>query len=324
MSYLNYFRDKRCLVTGGGGFIGSALVRRLLALGATTFSLDADHDSPSVPLVGVADRGAVKEVFAAFRPEVVFHLAAQAEVIRSHREPYRTWIANVLGTLHVLEACRVQGVKAIVAASSDKAYGEKPVTDMPYQEGMPLCSKGDFYAASKRAADDLCHDYGRLFGLPVRVMRAANTYGPGQRNTTTLITGTVARIRHGLRPVIHRGAESIKREWLYVDDAVDAYLRLAHDAATEKEGAASRNTRGHFAWNVGSGEVLTVGAVVKQTMQALGAAPGVDRLNAGAPQIGDQWLDSGKFRCRFPDWAPTPFAEGLQRTVDWHVQQERL
>lgn len=316
MDYLKFFHDKRVLVSGGRGFIGSAIIRRLLELGATTFSLDADHDSPSVPFVGVADRGVVREAFVSFRPEIVFHLAAQAEVVRSHHEPYQTWVANVLGTLNVLEACRVQGVKAIVAASSDKAYGEKPAGEMPYREDMTLCMWGDFYAASKRSADDLCHDYGRLFGLPIRVARCANTYGPGQRNTTTLIAGTISRLRRGMRPVIHKGAESVCREWLYIDDAVDAYLRLAADASTVPGGAVEP---GAFAWNVGSGEVLTVREVVGHVLNYMGwGTSAFDLVECAAPRIGSQWLDSSKFRGRFPEWTPTLFLDGLKRTIAEH------
>lgn len=298
---MGYFEGKRVLVTGGAGFIGSHLCRRLTELGAEVKSFD-------VAKAGTADVrrfGAVH--FTMFQhPDIVFHLAAQTEVLRSYTDPMETYSTNVTGTLNVLEACRLAKVETVVIASSDKAFGWHRE---PCREDSPLLANADPYSSSKRLADELTREYVRLFDLPAVVVRCCNVYGPGQRNKTTLITGTVDRILNGFRPVVHAGHGGASREWLYVDDAVEAYLLLA----------SSPESRGK-AWNVGSGERRTVARVVGEIQRLLGQQDDYEEEPTAGHPASDQGVDAARFRAAFPEWEPLRFEHGLRLTVEWYKE----
>jgi CDP-glucose 4,6-dehydratase len=318
----DFFRGKRVLVTGSSGFVGRALWGRLATLGADVRGIDwnahpdAERDKHTFALdVRLWDE--LRLAFGTFGPEVVFHLAAQAEVLKSYSDPLCTYSVNVGGTLNVLEVCRTHGVRSLVVASSDKAYGYRERHSLPYLETDALTASRDPYGASKCHADMLAQEYACTHGLPLRVVRCANTYGPGQANETTLVTGTVARLLRGERPVVHQGYEDAVREWLFIDDAVEAYLLLAEDAATRT--LPKQHYQGAPAFNVGSGVTRSVKEVVAGILEAFRREPGDYTLtpSEGTPQVHEQWLDSGKFRMRFPGWRPLPFCVGLQRAVAW-------
>lgn len=318
----SFYECKRVLVTGGAGFIGSHLVHKLKELMSRPVSLDSNGMSCPDIFSDVVDVDLLRVNFRNLRPQVVFHLAAQTEVLRSYEEPWLTWQTNVTGTLNVLECCRRFDVESVIVASSDKAYGS-PIEDRLDIGGCKeaqlegLKHNADPYSSSKRAADELAQDYLRWYNLPIKIIRCANTYGPGQTNATTLITNTISRLLRGEEPVIHAGREHVKREWLYIDDAVNAYLRLG-----------ASNLTGPF--NVGSGYRLSTTKVVESiaanmgmlsvraNLETTGQQPEYRRVQ----QIGDQGLNSTKFRTAFPDWTTTPFADGLRRTITWHREQK--
>ena len=316
----NYYEGKRVLVTGGLGFIGSHLASKLRELGAEVSLLDTRYTNPSNgPFVGVANLSHVAAAFSRYNPEIVFHLAAFTEVRRSHEVPYLAGVTNIQGTLNILEACRSLGVQSLVVASSDKAYGYKQFHDLPYEEEQGLCTYGDWYSRTKRITDLLSHDYASLYKLPITVLRSANTYGPGQTNQTTLITNTIIRLLSGKKPVLHKGYQGVAREWLYVEDAVKAYLwagewgPLVPTPLTE---------RGQRAFNVGSGCSCSNLHIVQELLQMFGKpADWYDLIDCPNVQIGDQWLDHSRLARAYKDWRPIELKEGLQRTVDWYKSQ---
>jgi nucleoside-diphosphate-sugar epimerase len=306
------YKDKRCLITGGAGFIGRTLRKKLIELGAHTWCVDIKDgyhsDVRSIESLGI--------IFESSKPDYVFHLAALTEVAQSYTYPREYYNTNILGTLNVLEMCRLtESVKRIVCASSDKAYGERSEYTLPYREGDTLLPALDPYSNSKRLMDELCTDYRRMYTLPLRTLRCANTYGPGQTNETTLITNTVLRLMHGECAVAHTGSMQKEREWLYIDDAVSAYLMA---------GVCDINC--WSVWNVGSGYRATPVEIIKKIMSIVC----VDRLieidDTPIKRTGNQRLDNrlystlinAAFTAVGEQHEFTDLNTGLAKTIEWY------
>lgn len=309
---------REVLVTGGTGFIGSWLVDRLAAEDARVTVLcrdwpahsrllDRDRDVRFVT-GDVTDRGVLRRVMAERDTDAVFHLAAQSLVGTGVRDPVTTFESNVEGTWTVLDAARRTGVERVVAASSDKAYA--PGNDTPFEEGMRLGGT-EPYGASKSAADILARAYHETYGLPVGITRSANTYGGGDLNFSRLVPGTVRSVVQGERPVIRSDGEYV-RDFLYVEDAVDAFLALAarlDDAAVAGE-----------AFNLGSGEPRSVLEVVDAVLDATDSDLEPEIRDEAEDEVREQYLDAGKARERL-GWEPAAgFEEGIARTVDWYEE----
>jgi nucleoside-diphosphate-sugar epimerase len=304
MDLTEFYRGRRILVTGASGFVGRRLCSRLQDLGAIVSGLDKNGRQPK----DVKNLYQVRAAFDEAKPDTVFHLAAKTEVRASLVEPLDTYRTNVLGTLNVLEVCRERKIGGLVFASSDKAYGchAQPILT----EACDLLSNADMYSASKTAADELTQLYSIIYQMPITILRPANIYGPGQTNATTLITGTINRLMRGEKPVVHNTTMHAVREWIFIDDAVQAYLL----AGTNRENLLRP------AYNVGSRDRYSVLAVVQMLLKEFGRGEfDYDVESVTCPQIGDQGLDSWKFREKYKDWSTVPFADGLRRTVEWYM-----
>ncbi|MBU0610463.1 MAG: GDP-mannose 4,6-dehydratase, partial [Armatimonadetes bacterium] len=197
-------------------------------------------------------------------------------------------------------------VKAVVVASSDKAYGDQPV--LPYQEQAPLLGMHP-YDASKSCADLLARMFAATYGLPVAVTRCANLYGPGDPNLSRIVPATMLSLMRGERPVI-RSDGSPQRDYLFVRDAVQAYLTLAE--AVEEERAAGQ------AYNIGTGIPVSVLELVSAIVAASGVNLPPDVQNTASGEITHQYLDVRRAREELGWTAATPLAEGLQATYTWY------
>ena len=316
-----FWHGRRVFVTGATGLVGSWLVRELVNLGAEVTALVRDWD-PLTELIrsgmvgrtsvvngAVEDYGAIERALVKHEIDTVFHLAAQTIVGAARRNPLATFEANVRGTYNILEACRRQWdqVERVVVASSDKAYGE--TGELPYTESMP--PRGRYpYDVSKSCADLIAQSYHETYGLPVAVARCGNIYGGGDLNWSRVVPGTIRSLHFGQRPIVRSDGRST-RDYVYVEDAVSAYLRLA-----EMMGEA--DVRGE-AFNFGPSEPKTVCDVVgalQRLMRREDLRPEI--RNTAQGEIRHQYLSAEKARLTLA-WQPRySLDDGLDRSVAWY------
>lgn len=311
----------RVFVTGATGIVGSWLVKRLIREGAYIVALVRDWD-PQSELVRSGDiqrvsvvNGALEEYDTLERAineheiDTVFHLGAQPIVNTALRNPLPTFEANIRGSYNLLEACRVHKslVSRVVVASSDKAYGDVP--QLPYTEDMPVNGRHP-YDVSKSCTDLLSMTYAHTYKLPVTIARCGNIYGGGDLNWSRIVPGTIRSLLAGERPII-RSNGLFTRDYIYVEDVVDAYLALA--AASDRPDVAGE------AFNFSPESRVTVLEITKLIQKLVGRAdlePVIQDL--AKSEIKDQYLDSAKAQ-RLLQWRPTwSLEQGLADTIAWY------
>jgi len=313
--------QRTVLVTGATGLVGSWLCRRLLDDGAQVVALVRDWDPQSefirsgdikrcaVVSGCLEDYPTVVRAIAEHGADTVFHLGAQAIVGTAFISPLATFEANIRGTYNLLEACRVHRdqVTRVVVASSDKAYGQTAL--LPYTEDMPLNGRHP-YDVSKSCADLLAQTYAASYGLNLAVARCGNIYGGGDLNWSRIVPGTIRSVLEGKPPVL-RSDGSFIRDYIYVEDVVDAYLALA-------EAAGREGVRGE-AFNFSPQRPLSVLEITRAVLAAMDRSDLKPVILASAKaEIKDQHLDCGK-AVRLLDWEPRfSLEDGLEATVAWY------
>lgn len=309
----------RALVTGGAGFIGSALVDRLLAEGHAVDVVDdlsggrlsnlaearADRAHElKVHQIDIRDPGVV-DLIARRHPEVVFHLAAQADVRVSVARPAFDAEVNVVGSIHVLEGARLGGARKVVFASSGGTiYGEPAAADLPVRESHPQQPLSP-YGVAKRVVTDYLYVYRQLYDLEFTSLAMANIYGPrqdphGEAGVVAIFAGLLLEGR----PCTIYGDGSQTRDFVYVDDAVDAFVR-----------AAERGSG--LLCNIGTG----VETSVNELYRAMASAAGTDLAPVYAParpgELARSALDPGRAALHL-GWQPwTPLEEGVAEVLRW-------
>ena len=298
---------ERAVVTGGAGFIGSHVVDSLVRDGFEVLVVDdmsagdATRLAPEAQLakVDITDNAALTAAFDAFRPQAVFHLAAQASVTASVTDPGRDCIVNVLGTLNVVEAARQHGAPLVFTSTGGAIYGEDvPLPTAEDQVALPLSP----YGASKLAAESYVRSWSAAHGIPNAVMRLANIYGP--RQTPHGEAGVVAIFSYRLwagEPCTLFGHGSPTRDYVHVLDVVAA-LR----AASGKNGI----------FNVGTGVETDVATLYARLADAAGstAEPSLADLREG--ELRRSCLDASHARSEL-GWSPgIAVADGLASTYE--------
>jgi CDP-glucose 4,6-dehydratase len=310
----------RVLVTGATGMVGSWLTRRLVEDGAYVVALIRDADpqsellrSGTINRVSVVngrleDYDSVERAVNEHDVDTIFHLGAQTIVGTAQRSPMQTLAANVQGTWNVLETARVHAelVRRVVVASSDKAYGEQP--DLPYREDMPLTGRAP-YEVSKSCTDLVTQSYAITYGVPAVIARCGNIYGGGDLNWSRIVPGTIRSLMHGQQPII-RSDGTFLRDYLYVDDVVDAYLVLAK--ALDEPAMAGE------AFNFSDESPLSVMDMYRAICAAAGADVEPLILNKAEGEIKDQYLSAAKAREQLGWKAGFDLRTGLQRTIEWY------
>jgi CDP-glucose 4,6-dehydratase len=315
-----FWRDRPTFVTGATGLLGGWLVRALVDAGADVVCLVRDWVPRSAVLGGelaqrvrlvrgeVQDQALMERAIGEYEIDCVFHLAAQTVVGTANRNPVSTFESNVQGTWALLEACRRSPlVKAVVFASSDKAYGAHDT--LPYDEGAALQGRHP-YDVSKSCADLIAQSYATTYGTPVAITRCGNFYGGGDLNWNRLVPGTVRSVLRGERPLI-RSDGTLVRDYFYVEDGVAAYLELAEALRNRPELAGE-------AFNFSNELQVTVLDMTQRILDALGSTLEPDVRNEARHEIPHQWLSAEKAR-RVLGWSPTfGLDEGMTRTVAWY------
>jgi CDP-glucose 4,6-dehydratase len=315
-----FWKGRPVFVTGATGLLGSWLVPALHGLGAEVTVLVRDAlpasllvrdgwiDRVNVVRGSLTDGDLLRRALAEYETQTVFHLGAQTLVGVAKADPVSTLEANVRGSWLLLEAARQVKVPQVVVASSDKAYGDSP--DLPYLESHPL--RGRFpYDCSKSCTDLITHMYAATYGVPTLIARCGNLFGGGDLNFSRLVPGVIAATLQG-QPFRIRSDGLYVRDFLYVEDAVHAYLALA-------EGGARGAAQPGEAFNFGLELRPTMLDVVRRVLALMGRAdlePVVQ--NIASAEIREQTLDASRARGVL-GWAPLHgMDDGLSRTITWY------
>jgi len=320
-----FWSGRNVLVTGARGFVAAHIIKRLSEAGAQIVGVERDlfrttyFDMEGLGQVATVIQGDLSDyelmarLLSRCEVQTVLHLAAQALVGKANQQPLPTFDSNIRGTYVLLEAARQAWdedhgtVEGVVVASSDKAYGQH--AELPYTEQTPLEGLHP-YDASKACADILARTYALTYGLPVAVTRCANLYGPGDLNFSRLIPDTIRALLEDRRPQI-RSDGTPQRDYLFIDDAVGAYLTLAQQLDNPQ-------VKGD-AFNFGTGDPVPVLQLVEEIVQIAGVQglePEV--LGQSWGEIQHQYLDATKAH-QILGWQPqVSRREGLQTTIDWY------
>ena len=288
------------LVTGGAGFIGSHVVERLVTRGDRVIVLD-DLSAGSAPVVpagvplleaDVSDP-AVRDVIVATRPRAIIHAAAQISVPRSMVEPERDRAVNVVGTEHVIDAAHACGnVRVVFLSSGGGIYGETPE---PVTEDAPPQPKSP-YSVHKLAAEQCL----KRSGLPYAVARLANVYGPRQRagQEGAVVAIFADRLQHGLPITIHGDGEQ-RRDFVHVSDVVDALVLMVRSPMSG-------------VWNVGSGNPISINALLAAAERVFGQAVAVRHASARSGDVSLSAMNVEKIARELRWRARVDLGEGLQ------------
>jgi CDP-glucose 4,6-dehydratase len=316
-----FWKLRNVFITGCSGFLGYWLTEHLVREGANVIGLVRDfvpqssfyrfrlNEKITIVRGGVEDYFLLERILNEYEIDAVFHLAAQTIVDIANLNPLSTFEANIKGTWNLLEACRrnQQRVKRVVVASSDKAYGTQE--KLPYTEDSPLQGAHP-YDVSKTCADLIAHTFFNTYQLPVGITRCGNFYGGGDLNFNRIVPGTIRSVLHD-KPLIIRSDGTPKRDYIYVKDAVHAYVTLA-------ENIERLNLSGE-AFNFSGGNLLSVLDITNKILEIMGKKDyPVKILNQSKGEIKDQYLSIEKAK-RVLSWSPRySIEDGLREAVDWY------
>ena len=334
----------KILVTGAAGFIGMHLCERLLARGDEVVGFDNLNDYYDVSLKearlarlagkpgfrfvrgDLADSAAVAELFAGERFERVAHLAAQAGVRYSLKNPLAYAQANLVGFVNILEGCRHGGVGHLVYASSSSVYGGN--ARMPFAESDAVDHPVSLYAATKKSNELMAHTYSHLYGLPATGLRFFTVYGPWGRPdmaywsfTEKILAGqTIDVFNHGL----------MRRDFTYIDDIVEGVVRVLDKPATADAAFDPMNPDAgtarvpHRVFNIGASEPVQLLDFIETLEKALGRSAQKRFLPMQDGDVPATYADVSRLQA-WVGFAPqTTVEEGVMRFVDWYRSYKGL
>lgn len=320
-----FWKNKKVLITGHEGFLGSNLTKRLLNYGAKVTGLDirtyrkhtilGKSDLTKIKVIkgSVETYKLVRDVLLQNKIEIIFHLAAQAIVSKSLKHPSRTFSTNIKGTWNILEASRGDSrIKSIVIASSDKAYGIH--STLPYRENAALVGCYP-YDVSKSCADLLAHAYSHTYNLPVCITRCGNIFGPGDFHFSRIVPDTVKSALQD-KTLIIRSNGKFTRDYIYVEDVLDGYLCLAEKMQT-------LGILGE-AFNFSDEHPVTVIELVSAIYKLANRKPDYRILDLARCEIEHQYLSAAKAKTMLGWKARYSLTEGLEETIAWYKEYFNL
>lgn len=329
---------KKILITGGAGFIGFHLSKRLLGSSNHVVCVDNMNDYYDVSLkrdrvalienhpnyrfhkVDIADRKGIAELFSAEKFDIVVNLAAQPGVRYSLKNPYSYVDSNVVGFLNVLEGCRHNNVKHLVFASSSSIYGAN--TRMPFSVHHKADHSVSLYAATKKANELMAHSYASLYGIPVTGLRFFTVYGPWGRPDMAYFSFTNAIVEGKPIDVFNNG--DMKRDFTYIDDIIEGTVRVI-----DKIPQANPNWNGtdpdpatsyapYRIYNIGNNQPVDLMYFIKLLEQYLGRETQKNLLPMQAGDVYATYADIEDLT-RDTGFKPvTTLEQGLKKFVDWY------
>ncbi|MDH4109358.1 MAG: NAD-dependent epimerase [Gammaproteobacteria bacterium] len=329
----------KILVTGAAGFIGFFTAKLLLERGEDVVGLDNFNDYYDVRLkdaraaqleqypnfqmlrMNLADRSGMRNLFAAEKFDKVVHLAAQAGVRYSLKNPNAYIDSNIVGTMHVLEGCRHHGVEHLVYASSSSVYGAN--TAMPFSIHQNVDHPLALYGATKKANELMAHTYSNLYGLPTTGLRFFTVYGPWGRPDMALFMFT-KKIIEG-RPIDVFNYGNHRRDFTYVEDIVEGVIRtLDHTAAPNPDWDPANPDPGtsrapYRIYNIGNQQPVELMRYIEVIEQCVGRKAEKNLLPLQPGDVPDTWADTEDLKQDVGYQPSTPVEVGVKRFVDWYV-----
>ncbi len=326
------------LVTGSAGFIGSALVLRLLERGDKVVGIDnhndyydpaikearlarhADHPNYTHLRIDLADRQAIETAFLTHKPQRVVNLAAQAGVRYSIENPLAYIDSNIVGLAHILEGCRNHEVEHLVYASSSSVYGAN--TAMPFSIHQNVDHPLSLYAASKKANELMAHTYSHLYSLPTTGLRFFTVYGPWGRPDMALFKFTKAILDGEPIQVFNYGKH--RRDFTYVDDIVEgvvctldrpAPVNLKWNSNLPDPGTSLAPWR---VYNIGNSSPVELMDYIGAIEKALGKTATKEMLPLQPGDVPDTYANVDDLAEQFHYKPATTVQDGIQQFVDWY------
>ncbi|MCG9101367.1 NAD-dependent epimerase [Laribacter hongkongensis] len=328
----------KILVTGAAGFIGSALVLRLLARGDTVIGIDnhndyydpaikearlerfASHSNYTHLRIDLADRTAIYECFSTHKPQRVVNLAAQAGVRYSIENPMAYIDSNIVGFAHILEGCRHNGVEHLVYASSSSVYGAN--TAMPFSIHQNVDHPLSLYAASKKSNELMAHTYSHLYGLPTTGLRFFTVYGPWGRPDMALFKFTKSILAGEPIQVFNYGKH--RRDFTYIDDIVEGVIRVLDRPAhinPNWQGDQPDPGTSKAPWrvyNIGNSRPVELMGYIAALETAIGKKAQLEMLPLQPGDVPDTYADVSDLAEQFSYKPATPVEEGISHFVNWY------
>lgn len=325
MKIKKFWNNKRVFITGGSGFIGQALSKRLSELGARVYVLHKTGDKPGLlskdqPLLKnqtiiegeICDTRFIDNLFKKNDFEICFHLAAKPLVLegKENESPLSTFEVNIMGTLNILEAVRRHKIQGLVVASTAHVYGE---SKLPFLERY-LPQPSSPYETSKACADILAQTYNKYYKLPVAIARFVNIYGPGDSNKR-IIPKTIQLILQNQSPELYD--VETKRSYLHIDDAVNGYVTLAEKLEE------LRGKNANIIYNFGSNKIYSNKDIINKILTLMKREDIIPKVikSTREKEIAAQYVSSAKAK-RNLGWSPKiSIEDGLENTIRWYRRQ---